>query len=154
MQEQATTNSDQPCYSYDAADLATTAFHTCVFCAQVHRDTESGLDYMTARYYAPTMGRFMSPDWSSNPVSIPFARLDNPQTLNLYGYVGNNPLRYFDRYGHSTDCNHDGDKSVVCIVTTVIDKVKNWFSGGSNSNSSGNTQAATPAPSPDPQFRV
>jgi RHS repeat-associated protein len=116
------------------------------------RDTESGLDYMGGRYYGSTMGRFMSPDWSVNPISIPFARLDNPQTLNLYGYVGNNPLRYFDPYGHSKDCGGGGDPSVVCIVTTAIDKIKSWFSG--SGSSSGNTQAATPAPSPDPQFRV
>jgi len=64
------------------------------------RDQESGLDYFGARYYASNMGRWMSPDWSVNPVSIPFARLDNPQTLNLYGYVGNNPLRRFDSNGH------------------------------------------------------
>jgi RHS repeat-associated protein len=29
------------------------------------RDTESGNDYFGARYYASTMGRFMSPDWSA-----------------------------------------------------------------------------------------
>ena len=36
------------------------------------RDTESGNDYFGARYYASTMGRFMSPDWSAKeePVSI------------------------------------------------------------------------------------
>ena len=28
------------------------------------RDSESGNDYFGARYYASTMGRFMSPDWS------------------------------------------------------------------------------------------
>lgn len=28
------------------------------------RDTESGNDYFGARYYASTMGRFLSPDWS------------------------------------------------------------------------------------------
>jgi RHS repeat-associated protein len=117
------------------------------------RDTESGLDYMTARYYAPTMGRFMSPDWSSNPISIPFARLDNPQTLNLYGYVGNNPLRYFDPYGHSKDCGGGGDPSVVCIVTSAWDKIKSWF-GGSGGSGSGNTPAPAPSPDPAPQFRV
>lgn len=44
------------------------------------RDTESGLDYFGARYYASTMGRFMSPDWSSEPAPIPYASLENPQT--------------------------------------------------------------------------
>ena len=29
------------------------------------RDTESGNDYFGARYYASSMGRFLSPDWSA-----------------------------------------------------------------------------------------
>jgi len=117
------------------------------------RDTESGLDFLVSRYYSSSMGRFTSPDWSSNPISIPFARIDNPQTLNRYTYVGNNPLRYADAYGHSADCDHDGDKSVVCLVTSAWDKVKSWFGGGSSS--SGNTPAPAPDPPPtQPHFLV
>jgi RHS repeat-associated protein len=64
------------------------------------RDTESGNDYFGARYYASTMGRFMSPDWSTVPVPIPFADITNPQSLNLYSYVGNDPLTRLDSDGH------------------------------------------------------
>jgi RHS repeat-associated protein len=64
------------------------------------RDAESGLDYFGARMYSSSMGRFMSPDWSSNPVPIPFVHLENPQTLNLYSYVQNNPLSRTDKDGH------------------------------------------------------
>jgi len=46
------------------------------------------------------MGRFMSPDWSSSPDAVPYAQLGNPQSLNLYAYVGNNPLRRADPNGH------------------------------------------------------
>ncbi|MGD0830887.1 MAG: RHS repeat-associated core domain-containing protein [Terracidiphilus sp.] len=49
------------------------------------RDTESGNDYFMARYYSSAMGRFMSPDWSAKATPVPYARLDNPQSLNLYG---------------------------------------------------------------------
>ena len=35
------------------------------------RDVESGLNYFGARYYASNMGRFMSPDWASNPQAVP-----------------------------------------------------------------------------------
>ncbi len=59
------------------------------------RDTESGLDYFGARYYGSSMGRWMSPD----PSGLAFADPENPQSLNLYGYVGNNPLRFTDPYG-------------------------------------------------------
>jgi RHS repeat-associated protein len=69
------------------------------------RDTESGNDYFGARYYASSMGRFMSPDWSAKMEPVPYAKLDNPQTLNLYAYVGNNPLRFVDADGHEVDLN-------------------------------------------------
>ncbi len=64
------------------------------------RDTESGLDYFGARYYASSMGRWMSPDWADKPEAVPYSSLDNPQSLNLYGYVGNNPLSHADADGH------------------------------------------------------
>jgi RHS repeat-associated protein len=64
------------------------------------RDTESGNDYFGARYYASNMGRFMSPHWSAQEEPVPYANLDNPQSLNLYAYVGNNRLIRFDSDGH------------------------------------------------------
>jgi RHS repeat-associated protein len=70
------------------------------------RDTESGNDYFEARYYASSMGRFLSPNWSAKEEPVPYAKLDNPQTLNLYGYVLNNPLFKPDLDGHGCppDC--------------------------------------------------
>ena len=67
------------------------------------RDTESGNDYFGARYYSSAMGRFMSPDWSAKAEPVPYAKLDDPQTLNLYSYVGNNPLSRADADGHESD---------------------------------------------------
>ena len=64
------------------------------------RDVESGNDYFGARYYASTMGRFMSPDWSGKVEPVPYSKLDDPQTLNLYAYVRNNPLGGVDSNGH------------------------------------------------------
>jgi RHS repeat-associated protein len=64
------------------------------------RDTESGLDYFGARYYASSMGRWMSPDWADKPEAVPYSDLDNPQSLNLYDYVNNNPLSKADPDGH------------------------------------------------------
>ncbi len=65
------------------------------------RDAESGNDYFGARYYASSMGRFMSPDWAAKAEPVPYAKLDDPQSLNLYAYVGNNPLRRVDKDGHN-----------------------------------------------------
>ena len=59
---------------------------------------------MFARYYNSATGRFLSPDWdakSSDPV--PYAKLDDPQSLNLYSYVRNNPLSRTDPDGHVDD---------------------------------------------------
>ena len=69
------------------------------------RDQESGNDYFGARYYASTMGRFMSPDWSAKEEPVPYAKLDNPQTLNLYSYMRNNPLAGVDPDGHCDWCD-------------------------------------------------
>jgi RHS repeat-associated protein len=67
------------------------------------RDAESGNDYFGARYYASSMGRFMSPDWSAKVEPIPYSKLDDPQSLNLYAYVTNNPLVKVDADGHAGD---------------------------------------------------
>ena len=72
------------------------------------RDTESGNDNFGARYYASTMGRFLSPDWSAKVQPVPYAKLGDPQTLNLYSYVGNNPLVRTDPTGHF-DCKGGAD---------------------------------------------
>jgi len=64
------------------------------------RDAESGLDYFGARYYASTMGRFMSPD----PLYIEMHRLADPQQLNLYMYGRNNPLSITDPTGLDITC--------------------------------------------------
>jgi RHS repeat-associated protein len=66
------------------------------------RDYESGLglDYFGARYYSGAQGRFTTADWSAQPQPIPYADLTDPQTLNLYSYVRNNPLGRIDPDGH------------------------------------------------------
>jgi RHS repeat-associated protein len=59
------------------------------------RDAESGNDYFGARYYASSMGRFLSPD----PSQLAYADPTNPQSLNLYSYAYNNPLINIDPSG-------------------------------------------------------
>jgi RHS repeat-associated protein len=78
------------------------------FTGQVRDAT--GLDYFRARYFSSSLGRFISAD-----SIVPGAR--NPQNLNRYVYVYNNPLRYTDPSGHDPcggpgvyvpDCGVDG----------------------------------------------
>jgi RHS repeat-associated protein len=87
------------------ASSSTAAFHVCAFAYRFtgkERDQESGNDYFGARYYASTMGRWLSPDWSAKVEPVPYSKLDDPQTLNLYAYVTNNPLTRADADGHAT----------------------------------------------------
>ena len=67
------------------------------------RDAESGLDEFGARYYSSKIGRFMIPDWAEKPTDVPYAEFGDPQSLNLYGYVRNNPLSHADTDGHCCD---------------------------------------------------
>ncbi len=59
-----------------------------------------GLDFFGARYFSGPEGRFITPDWSETPEAVPYAKFEDPQALNLYGYVRNNPLRSVDADGH------------------------------------------------------
>ena len=54
---------------------------------------QSGLYFYNARYYDPQIGRFVSAD---TVVPDP----SDPQNLNRYSYVLNNPLKYTDPSGH------------------------------------------------------
>jgi RHS repeat-associated protein len=56
------------------------------------RDGESGLDDFGARYLSSQWGRWMSADWTAGASAVPYATLTNPQSLNLYAYVGNDPV--------------------------------------------------------------
>ena len=57
-------------------------------------DAAIGLYFYNARYYDPALGRFIQAD-----TIIPDPA--NPQSLNRYAYVLNNPLRYTDPSGHA-----------------------------------------------------
>lgn len=69
------------------------------------RDPESGLDEFGARYYASMTERFTSPD----PGWLLQSKLSNPQTLNQYAYVLNNPLIFTDPDGLTCAWYDGGD---------------------------------------------
>ncbi len=57
------------------------------------KDSGSGLLFYNARWYDPVVGRFLSPD-----TIVPSP--GDPQSLNRYAYVLNNPVKYRDPSGH------------------------------------------------------
>lgn len=59
-------------------------------------DTDTGLLYAGARYYDPTIGRFMAVD-PANFVET------NPHSFNRYAYGNNNPYKYVDPDGRAAE---------------------------------------------------
>ncbi|MEW9700826.1 RHS repeat-associated core domain-containing protein [Paenibacillus sp. SI8] len=105
-------------YSYDLWGNPVTSQETV---AQPFRysgeyyDNTTGLQYLRARWYDPSVGRFINEDTYEG-------QIDNPLSLNLYTYVSNNPLTHVDPSGHMMR----GD-----IVATNIDNARSY---GSNSD--------------------
>jgi len=86
-------------------------------------DVESGLLYYGGRYYDPELGRFISPD--------PFVQeMFNPQSLNRYAYVTNNPVNYIDPSGyfhrHKKQSGGFWDSIFGTILRIVFDFVMIW----------------------------
>jgi RHS repeat-associated protein len=73
-------------------------------------DDATGLYYYNARYYDPELARFIQAD---TVVASP----SDPQTLNRYTYVRNNPLIYVDPSGHIFGID---DIIVAFLVTVAI----------------------------------
>jgi len=101
------------------------------------RDSESGLDNFGARYNSSQYGRFMSPD----PLA---GHTEDPQTLNRYSYVRNNPLNLTDptgldfhlRCGDDSDTcqnhqvgsyatNNDGSRGAFNSTVVTSDSIRN-----------------------------
>ena len=56
-------------------------------------DVETGLFWLSSRYYSPELCRFISPD------SVEYLNPESINGLNLYAYCGNNPVMGYDPYG-------------------------------------------------------
>ncbi|MGH9670654.1 MAG: RHS repeat-associated core domain-containing protein [Terriglobales bacterium] len=92
------------------------------------RDSESGLDQAVFRYDSSRLARFMSPD----PLA---GRLSNPQSLNRFSYVLNDPVNLIDPTG------------LDCVSVTTADEFRNthtWV------ECDGGPMGGGGAPFPDP----
>lgn len=99
-----------------------------LYTGQEH-DGETGLHYYGARYYNPQIRRFTQPDDIIQNVY-------NPQDLNRYSYVRNNPLRYIDPSGNVVTCTKNGCSSSYTVLnrpqpqkqSSVISKATPYYS--------------------------
>jgi RHS repeat-associated protein len=73
------------------------------------RDAAAGIDYAQARHYKFGRGRFMQPD----PSGLQTHRLREPQNLNRYRFVRNDPVNFVDRNGLEDEWWVEGDFSVT-----------------------------------------
>jgi RHS repeat-associated protein len=73
-------------------------------------DAESGLNYFYHRYYNPAIGRFTSED----PIGFGGG-------MNFYGFVGNNPIGFFDLFGMEKSCHRITD----WVPSTVMESAGN-----------------------------
>lgn len=85
------------------------------------RDSDTNLDYFGARYFSGAQGRFTSAD----PVG---GDLANPQSLNRYTYVLNNPLRFTDPTGLYT-CRDTKDGSCTSDQDQAFEKTLDALRG-------------------------
>ncbi len=85
------------CYDADFTPYGQEMIHTNT-CPQNYkftgyeRDPETGLDYAMFRYYNSRLGRFMGADPLAGSTT-------DPQSMNRYAYVSNDPLGFIDPLG-------------------------------------------------------
>jgi RHS repeat-associated protein len=79
-------------------------------------DAGIGLYFYGSRFYDPAVGRFTQAD-----TIVPGA--GNPQNLNRYAYVRNNPIRYTDPFGHTPCAGKNADDGPKCFGKTISERL-------------------------------
>lgn len=77
------------------------------------RDSASGCDNFGARYYCPTMGRFLTAD------PMPTLDISDPQKLNRYAYARNNPLINLDVGGLCVAPAFGAGQVGICVESYI-----------------------------------
>jgi RHS repeat-associated protein len=123
----------------------------------------ANLDFAQARTYSYRRGRFMQPD----PLGLGASDLSSPQSLNLYSYVGNDPINAVDPSG----LNAEAPILRVATLEPHAPDPQSWFlwwlifgrgggpaplgggepiGGGGGTNDNGSTAVTVTQPEPNP----
>ena len=93
------------------------AYHGGFIGKDIEADSDLGLQRVGARYYAPELGRWISPDplIGQDPNEMVGSLLES----NLYSYGRNNPLMFIDHTGHDVNVvGKDSDKVMAHLANT------------------------------------
>ncbi len=85
-------------------------------------DVETGLYFLSSRYYNPLWGRFISPD------SIDYLDPESVNGFNLYAYCGNDPVNCVDPSGHAWETIFDIGFAIWSLVDFIKDPT--WENAG------------------------
>jgi RHS repeat-associated protein len=81
------------------------------------RDSESGNDYAIFRYHSNRLGRFLTPD----PIA---GSVFNPQSLNRYAYVTNDPVNLIDPFGLQVEPGDWAEIEAPLPLPPVVETVR------------------------------
>ena len=102
---------EQRYYPFGETRLTTGTIYTDKLFTGQREMAGLGIYHYQARFYSPKIGRFLSAD-----TIVP--SYANPQHLNRFAYVRNNPLRYIDPTGHMDQVDDGGSCSVPSCMPT------------------------------------
>ncbi len=86
----------------------------------------NGLYYMRARYYSPTLKRFINADTLKGSIN-------NGETLNNYAYANGNPISMVDPFGRCADSSSTDDNWLNAPAKEdIFDKFVHWITGDSS----------------------
>jgi RHS repeat-associated protein len=108
--------------------------------ADLEHDAESGTEHAQFRNYSSAQGRWLAPDPYMGSYD-----LTNPQSMNRYAYVLNNPTSLLDPSGLYLQPFQPGAEDPTCDINEICYAAGGGGSGGGGGQ--GRTGSTTPAPS-------
>ncbi|MGH9754983.1 MAG: RHS repeat-associated core domain-containing protein, partial [Blastocatellia bacterium] len=114
------------------------------------RSEATKLDYAVNRFYSPQQGRFTQVD----PIEMEATDLENPQTLNLYAYCGNDPINHVDPDGLFWSAIGSFFKAIGRGLAKIGKAIVDVFNGGRRGSSGPGARTPPTFPSNTPSISL